>query len=304
MANNKPLALSLVEFIPAVILLGIFIVLPHRFTLWFARLVGRIAFRFAAEARNDALYGLSLAFPDWDQEKIRAVAIRSFEHMVMYFVETIVLNRFSNKYFSTRLVKTVNFEVVEKVLAEGKGIIALAAHLGNPEIPGMITGIKGHPVYAVNRRMDNPFFQWMAKKSREMKGIIIVPRDKALRAIFDALRTNNPVAFLIDQNWAVGGVFVPFFGRLAATAKGPVQFAMKTGAKLLVTYDTRNPDGTHTATFGDVLEIERKDTEEETIRFNTAKFTKIYEDLIRKNPEQWMWAHGRWSTRPADEQKK
>ncbi|MEK6796803.1 MAG: lysophospholipid acyltransferase family protein [Spirochaetota bacterium] len=302
MANNKPLPITIIEFIPALFLIGLFMLLPYRFTLWFSRLVGRIAFRFAEEARNDALYGLSLAFPDWDKEKIRAMAIRSFEHMVMYFVEAFVFPiRFSSKRIEKKLVRVVNYEVVEKILAEGKGLIALAAHLGNPEIPGMITGIKGHPVYGVNRRMDNPLFQWMAKTAREAKGIIIVPRDKALRMIFDALRTNNPVAFLIDQNWAAGGVFVPFFGKLAATAKGPVQFAMKTGAKLLVTYDLRNPDGTHTATFGDIVELEIKENDEETIRYTTAKYTKIFEDLIRQHPEQWMWAHGRWSTRPPEE---
>ncbi|MBI4978792.1 MAG: lysophospholipid acyltransferase family protein [Spirochaetes bacterium] len=301
--NGKSIFIALLEFIPALVILGILWLFPYRWGVQFGKVLGRIGFKYAASARNDAIAGLTASFPDWSPERVRETALRSFEHMGMYFLEVVLFPKLSNRYILKRLIRPVNHEIVEKLLAEGKGIVALSIHMGNPEFPGAYIGISGNPVHAVSRRMDNPFFQTVTASARAKKGINVIPRDNALRKIFEALKENHPVAFLVDQNWAAGGVFVPFFGRLAATAKGPIQFAMKTGAKVLITYDVRNSDDvTHTAYFVREMVLEHKENDEETIRYNTAKYTKMYEDIIRQHPEQWLWAHGRWSTRPREEE--
>ena len=121
-----------------------------------------------------------------------------------------------------------------------------------------------------------------------------------LRDIFHALNKNTPVAFLSDQNYTQG-IFVDFFGYPCATAVGPVAIAMKTKLPMAILYDLPDRYGHHKIIVHDIMYIEEKETKEETLRHNVQRYTKKLEEIIAKHPENWLWVHTRWNTRPKGE---
>ncbi|MDH4129167.1 MAG: lysophospholipid acyltransferase family protein, partial [Spirochaetota bacterium] len=110
-----------------------------------------------------------------------------------------------------------------------------------------------------------------------------------------ALKNNELLAFLIDQNQARGGIFVPFFGKLASSPRGPALMAKRFKSPVMGTYIKRNPDSTHTVTFKEIKLVESSSIKE-YLYTNTYNFSNFFEELIRENPDQWYWFHNRWKT--------
>ena len=117
-----------------------------------------------------------------------------------------------------------------------------------------------------------------------------------------ALRAGRVVAFVTDQDARGSGVFVPFFGRLASTHRGPALMALRTGAPLFLGYGMRLPNGTYTGTIEEITVSRDGDMDDAVYRL-TAAFTAKLEAVVRRAPEQYFWQHRRWKTRPPEEQK-
>jgi KDO2-lipid IV(A) lauroyltransferase len=132
-------------------------------------------------------------------------------------------------------------------------------------------------------------------------GMTVLHRDVAVRGSLRALRGNELVAILLDQNAGDDGVFVPFFGHLASTAPGAAAFALKTGAAVLPAFGWRNPDDTHTTVVRPALPVVNTGDRDRDILANTARYTEEIEKHIRVHPEQWFWLHKRWKARPPEE---
>jgi KDO2-lipid IV(A) lauroyltransferase len=122
--------------------------------------------------------------------------------------------------------------------------------------------------------------------------------------VLEALRRNEVVVLLMDQNTIKGGEFVPFFGRLAATVTGPAVFALRTGAPLIPAFVQRQPDDTHIGRFLGPVTPARTGDREQDVRALTAQLTAIIECQIRADPTQWFWIHDRWRHRPREERLK
>jgi KDO2-lipid IV(A) lauroyltransferase len=138
-------------------------------------------------------------------------------------------------------------------------------------------------------------------KTREATGMKIYHRESAVRASLLALRSNELVGMLMDQNAGDDGVFVDFFGRLASTAAGAAVFALKTDAPVLPTFGYRKADDTHVVTIGAPVPLIRTGDHKRDVLENTARYTKVVEENIRAHPEQWFWLHKRWKSRPPEE---
>ncbi len=126
-------------------------------------------------------------------------------------------------------------------------------------------------------------------------------REVAVRGSLRALRSNELLGILLDQNAGEDGVFVDFFGHLASTAPGAAAFALKTGAAVLPTFGRRDSDNRHTVEVGEPVPLVNTGQRDRDILENTARYTKIIEDRVRANPEQWFWLHKRWKARPPGE---
>jgi len=294
---DKGRLITLVEYIPAMIILGIIRMMPYHVSLAIARLLGRLVYYLVGSARHAAVDGLKHSFPSWPRDRILRTAKKSMEHMMMGFFELPQIPAMSNERIS-KLVRFHGWHHLTAALSQKQGAIVLSGHLGGWEYILAASGVRGVNTCVLVRPLDNRMLDRHVERYREAKGATTIPRNSyAMRRMYKALKNNRPVAFMIDQNWAVDGVFVPFFGRLASTAKGPMQLALKTGTPVICAYDIRRFDGTHDVTI-QPFSVEHKDSWEESVRYNTAKYTRFFEDIIRAHPSQWLWAHTRWRTRP------
>jgi KDO2-lipid IV(A) lauroyltransferase len=191
---------------------------------------------------------------------------------------------------------------LKAVARAGHGAIILTGHLGNWEMAGAAIAASGIDLDAVARGMANRRFEADLFEVREQLGIGLIDRDQALKGVLRSLRRGRVVAILGDQNASDGGVFVPFFGELAATARGPALFALRTGAPLFVGILVREPGWRQRYT-AELRRVEVPPTGnlEADVRTLVVEYTRELERAIRRVPEQYFWHHRRWKTRPPAE---
>jgi len=197
-------------------------------------------------------------------------------------------------------VSFVNLEAMDRALAAGRGVIVATLHFSNWEFFAAAFAATGRPLAVVVRPLDNRRLDRWVEGFRESKGMEVVPRGAALRSGLAALRKGKVLAFLMDQNAAFHGVFVPFFGHLAATVSGPAALAIRRASPLVFCYARREQDDSFSLIFHEASAIPEEGSEEEKIRELTARLNVCIEKVVRENPEQWLWMHPRWRTRPPE----
>lgn len=290
----------MLEYIPLRIIMELFAFLPMIFIILFAKVIGSLIYYLSPNTRKVALINLKQAFPEKSFRERKKIAKRSIQTMIMTFSEFIKASKMSDK----RLLKRITAEGIDKfdkaLYDKNIGIIAITGHIGNWEYVASYFGLKGYNPHVIVRPLDNPKLNAHLESWREKRGAKCISRWGDLRAMFEALKENKPVAFLADQNF-LDGIFVEFFGCLCKTATGPIALAMKTKAPIAILYDVPNRYGYHKVVVSEIMYIEEKESKEETIRHNTQRYTKKLEDIIRKYPENWLWVHPRWNTRPNGE---
>jgi len=122
----------------------------------------------------------------------------------------------------------------------------------------------------------------------------IITSNASARQLFKTLKANRLAVIVADQHAPSGGVMVPFFGRMASTAKGPAYFSIRTGAPIIPLMMRREKYDSHILMRGDIIYPGSANNEETEILTITKKFTEFFEQTIRQYPDQWMWTHRRW----------
>ncbi|MGH7854326.1 MAG: lysophospholipid acyltransferase family protein [Candidatus Binatia bacterium] len=185
--------------------------------------------------------------------------------------------------------------VLDEALAEGKGAIVISGHVGNWEILGQSIAAAGYPIATIATPFYDPRVTRWLDKWRTQHGLKIIWREKnSGKAILRVLRSNNLMAFLIDQNTWTAGDYVPFFGRPAFTPTTPAALALRTGAPVIFCWHHRRRK-THQITIERVIYEPRGDHGRDVLAL-TALLTARLENVIRTVPEQWVWMHRRWRT--------
>jgi KDO2-lipid IV(A) lauroyltransferase len=158
------------------------------------------------------------------------------------------------------------------------------------------------PVSVVARPLDNPALDRRLCALRAMSGNTVIYKKKALARIIKTLRGGRGVAILIDQNvQEKDGIFVDFFGRKAATTTVAAALAIKTGCPLLPVHTVLEKDGRYRLVYGRPLFWTTSGDRQRDIAELTQRLTTAVEGWVREHPEQWLWMHRRWKTRPSDE---
>lgn len=201
-----------------------------------------------------------------------------------------------------RRVEVVGYDEVEKAVAQGNGVILSSGHFGNWEFAGAAAIVYGIPLEVVFQRQRNPLFNADIVANRNRLGIRLIDRKEAPKKVLRALRSGGVVGLIGDQNVRRGGVFVDFFGKPAATARGTALFALRTGAPIFFSMATRLPGSPlrYRVTFEPIEFTPTGDMERDVLRL-TETHTKLLEDHVRRAPEQYFWQHRRWKTRPPGE---
>jgi KDO2-lipid IV(A) lauroyltransferase len=159
------------------------------------------------------------------------------------------------------------------------------------------------PLTVVARALDLPSLDAWADRLRRITGVEVIDKRQALRPVLEALKRGRLVGVLLDQNASRReGVFVPFFGRLASTSRSIAVLALRTRTPIIPVFARRVAPGHHEITIHPELPLPPAG-DEDAIRALTASCTAVIETAIRANPDQWLWCHDRWRTRPPGERR-
>lgn len=244
---------------------------------------------------------LRLAFgAEKDPVELAEIARACYRHLGLCLTELIRFPAMSREDV-VRMVELRGKEHIDAALAAGRGAILLTGHLGNWELCGSRIAAEGYPMNVIARAQRDDRITEYIRHTREAMGMKVLHREVAVRGSLRALKRNEILAILLDQNAGDDGVFVPFFGHLASTAPGAAAFALKTGAAVLPAFGWRNPDGSHTTVVRPALPVVTTGDRYRDIVANTARYTEEIEKHIRAHPEQWFWLHKRWKARPPEE---
>jgi KDO2-lipid IV(A) lauroyltransferase len=208
-----------------------------------------------------------------------------------------------NKANLSEVVVYEGFENYARAAAKGNGILLLTGHIGAWELCAFAHGMYGHPLSFLLRPLDNPLLDNLISHYRQLSGNHIINKNKSVRDVLTELRRGKSVGLLIDINTlADQGVFCDFFGIPACSTTGLAVFALRSEAPVvpgfLIWEEKLNK---HVLRFEPEIALIRTGDFKEEVQLNTARFMQAIEDCVRRHPEQWLWIHRRWRTRPEGE---
>ncbi len=247
-------------------------------------------YRRVADKNLQIAYGESMTAPDRDK-----LIRRVFQSFALSTAEFLEAPRWTPEQVKA-LAQADSYEIVDKVLARGKGMILLAAHFGNWELLARRAALAGYNFAVIARQSEDAAFNEITDALRANGGYTVLPRGGSPKVILQRLRANGIVAILPDQKSE--DVFVPFFGRLAGTVAGPAVLALKTGAGIVPMFCPRQPDGTYKMVLYPEIDTTATGDTEADIRRIMSEATAIIEEMVRKYPDQWLWLHDRWRVPP------
>ncbi len=256
--------------------------------------IGRLGFSPLGIRRRVVERQVQAALGTNDPAEIERIARAAYGSLGRTSVETAILPSRSRGQVIELFEEVRGWSIVEERLARGKGLIVVTGHLGNWELGGAYVAARGIPIDAVARHMANPLFDGYLTRTRERLGMSIIHDEEAVKRVPRSLRSGRAVAFLVDQG-AVGlaSTWVPFFGRLAKTPRGPAVFALRLGAPIVFGVAVRQPSGRYVLTFEAIDPVETGDREADVDRI-VGDYTLALERHVRRAPEQYFWHHRRW----------
>jgi KDO2-lipid IV(A) lauroyltransferase len=222
---------------------------------------------------------------------------RNFVYLMMEFLQTPRLRKENiDDHFNIK-----NFELLEEVHAQGKGMIITSGHFGNFEWLGQLVNFKGYKVSGIATRQSNPLVNDLMEKNRRQFGVGVIYKKEARQEVQDRLKNNEIIAIVSDQDARDRGVFVDFMGIPSSTAVGTAVFQLRSGTPILFVISIRRDYGKFDVIFEKVHEGPAQPLTDELILELTQKHATVLEKWVRQYPEQWFWMHRRWKTRPPEE---
>jgi Kdo2-lipid IVA lauroyltransferase/acyltransferase len=291
-----------IEYAAALALLKTFGWMPRSLAYPAAEIVAALGYRLAKRQRRAGIQNLRMAMPSLNEGERFAILRGSFSNLGRLLVE---FSHFPdlNKENIKNLVAYEGFEHYENAVGRGKGVIFLTAHFGAWELSCFAHSLYGNPMKFVVREIDNPKVERLIETYRGLAGNTPIDKRSASRDILKALRNNETIGILVDQNTTRDeGVFVDFFGIPAATTPAVATLALRTGASVIpgfMIWDATTRK--YRLRFDPPVELISSGDPARDIAENTRAFNVVLENMIRQYPDQWLWIHRRWKTRPEGE---
>lgn len=280
---------------------------------WFMTLIGYKKTLAFGEKLGDSLYfidgrmkakvfhNLKLAFgdkmPQKDMEEISRNVLRNLckNWIELFFIAGQTKNAALDK------ITIEGLGNLDRVLSQGKGVIAISAHLGNYPLIGTKLVKQGYNFMMVVRDLKTKSGSAIYRKARELielPSITTTPEKQFFKDSLKVLKGNGILCLISDENKRHGGIFVDFFGHPASTAPGPASLALRTGAPVVPIFIIRDEDNSQKIIIEDAIEWKKTGDSNRDSAEITAKFTKVIENYIRMDPSQWLWTNWRWRTQP------
>ena len=277
-------------------------ILPRKLAVAVGRTVGRLGYLLFSDLRRTGSRNLDIAFPQLDAKQKQRLLRGTFDSLGR------LLGIFSqlSSITAAELRQIVHCEGLDHLgaaQARGHGVIVFTAHLGAWELTSFGLSAFDHPISFLVRRLDNDLIEAMVDKVRRRFGNRTLDKNAVSRQALRKLNEGGTLGMLPDVNvLARDGIFVDFFGIPASTTSMLAKLALRTGAAVVPVYA---PWDEQRQRFLLQLEppllVERTGDEAEDVRRLTAAFMASIENVVRRYPEQWLWIHRRWKTRPPGE---
>ncbi len=288
------------QYWPVALFVRLIGALPRPLARGVGILIGGAVYHLHPRLRRVGLRNLEMAFPEKPPVERRKILRGVYVSLGRLLGEACLFPRYTARNVSQVAVYQgfENFEAAEK---RGKGVLLLTGHFGGWEVGSFFHSLQGHPMQIVVRPLDNPYVDALVTRYRGLHGNTMIGKDGFARGIIAAMRKNETVGVLMDTNMTPPqGVFVDFFGIPACTASGVARVALHTGATVVPAFTIWDPVlRKYRVEFDRPVEMVRTGDDDADAVANTAIFTRILEEYVRRYPDQWLWVHRRWKTRPS-----
>jgi KDO2-lipid IV(A) lauroyltransferase len=273
--------------------------LPRGFARRLGAVLGRVLYLAVPRLRRTGMRNLELALPEMPVAERQRTLKLVYRGLGWQLAEFCRMERYTPE--NTRgLIRYDGLENFLEAQARGNGVLILTGHLGAWELSSFYHSLMGHPMGMVIRRLDNRLLDGFVNRIRCLHGNRVLHKDDFARGLLTAMRAGETVGILMDTNMTPPqGVFVEFFGRMACTASGLARVALKTGAAVVPGFLVwEAAEGKYVLRFGPEVPVEASGDAEADVVELTQKLTTAIEGWVRRYPEQWLWIHRRWKTRP------
>jgi KDO2-lipid IV(A) lauroyltransferase len=267
-----------------------------------ARRVGDLVRLVDRRHRRVAEENLAAALPERSAAERDRIVRECFRNLLRIGVELLLLGRVCTPRSYRTLFDVDSVDRLREIVGD-RGIVFVTGHLGNWEVLGATLGLAGFPLHSVARPLDNPWLDRFLLRLRCAFGQTIVPKEGALRPLVSVLRSRGSLALVIDQDARRHGIFVDYFGRPASTIATPAMLGLRFGVPVVVGVCVRTGEGTFSfrLLLDEPIEVDPSAEREGEVRRVTAEINRRLESYVRAYPEQYLWQHRRWKTRPPED---
>jgi Kdo2-lipid IVA lauroyltransferase/acyltransferase len=264
--------------------------------------IGMLVYRLYPRLRQVGMRNLELAFPEKPEAERKQILKGVYRSLGRLLAE---VPKFP-EYTLENVERVAVYDGLENYLAArncGKGVLFMTAHLGGWEIGSFVHSLHGHWLNIVARKLDNSLLDRWVLRLRSLHGNKIHDKDEYARGLLAAMKRGETVGALMDTNMTPPqGVFVNYFGRPACTAAGIARVAMRTGAAVVPAFTIWDEAlGKYRIRFEPAIPMVCSGDDEADVVANTQNYTAAIEQAVRAHPDQWLWVHRRWKTRPEGE---
>lgn len=280
------------------LLLALFAALPLSTAMRLGMALARFGPLFP-QLRQTAERNLQLAFPEISENDRRRLLLGCFENLGRLLAVFSHFTR-SNSEQLERLIEPDGLEHLVAAREHGRGVILFTGHVGAWELTSFGLSMFGHPLSFLVRRIDNPKIEALIDRARTLRGNRSIDKRFAAREMLQILQSGGTLGILVDLNTLDReAIFVDFFGIPAATTFMVAKLALRTGAEVLPVFAPWDKTKQKfLLKIGPVLSFESTGEEQADVKRLTQAFTNVVEDYVRRYPDQWLWIHRRWKTRP------
>lgn len=275
---------------------------PRKIWLRYCGVLGRVAYWFSPKPAARMITHLTLAFGNEKSAgEIKKLSQKTFEMLGKNAGD--ILRSLGVKTLTDleKFLETHGIENYEKAHAKGKGVMFLTSHLGAFDLQITNMALRGLKPNIIGTALGDERLNELLVSYRNAYGAIAIERGKESVKLFKALKSGGSIAILIDQDTKVKSRFVDFFGKPASTPIGATVLALKSGCAVVPTYIYLDKNYRQQMHILPELPLVYTGDDEQDLIINTQNFAKVTEDIVRQHPEQWVWMHERWKTKPGEE---
>ena len=268
--------------------------LPLKFSYKLAAFLSDIRLFFNRQDWNETRGNLKVIFPQKSDDEIKQICKALFRNFAKYLVDFFRFDKLDKEYVE-RNIEIKDIHYFDEGMKKGKGVIALTAHIGNWELGGAAAALLGYPLWAVvlphkDKAVDNFF-----NSQRKMKGVNAIPlNSRAARQCLVRLKENALLALVGDRDFTQDGRILDFFGKKSIFPEGAAAFSIKTGAPIICGFMLRKPDDSFVFEINKPIEFNPSGDKKKDIGDLIKIYIKIFEDYIRRYPDQWFMFRKFW----------